>query len=272
MSKWPDRKSLERAGTIGGRLIVYLALAVVLTAVAVSAVTSVLGSRDARNRVVGQLRSVVALKQQEIATWQSNVFLNLDIVQQSPTILADLRTLTMDDPAIEPVVRQASYQRVQQLFFWAAQRVGLFEELFFMDTRGDVLVSTTPSHEGQRLGLNPFFTEGLAESYIEQPSYSLSLGKMTIVGSTPVREASRTLGVLAGRADLNSLNQIMIERPGLGETGETYLVGSNYRLLTYLREPGYLIPETYVRTRGHSRLSTGTGPDPARTSRIPETR
>ena len=27
----------------------------------------------------------------------------------------------------------------------------------------------------------------------------------------------------------------MIERPGLGDTGETYLVGSNYRLLTYLR-------------------------------------
>ena len=44
--------------------------------------------------------------------------------------------------------------------------------------------------------------------------------------------------MLAGRADLTGLNQIMIERPGLGETGETYLVGSNYRLLTYLRRQG----------------------------------
>jgi nitrate/nitrite-specific signal transduction histidine kinase len=42
----------------------------------------------------------------------------------------------------------------------------------------------------------------------------------------------------------------MIERPGLGDTGETYLVGSNYRLLTYLRRPGYMIPDTYVRTAG----------------------
>ena len=42
----------------------------------------------------------------------------------------------------------------------------------------------------------------------------------------------------------------MIERPGLGETGETYLVGSNHRLLTYLRRPGYSIPETYIQSEG----------------------
>ncbi len=58
---------------------------------------------------------------------------------------------------------------------------------------------------------------------------------MTIVAGTPVRVGSELVGVLAGRANLQGLNQIMIERPGLGETGETYLVGSNYRLLTDLR-------------------------------------
>ena len=250
MRRWIDRRSFARAGTIGRRLILYLALSVVLTAVAVSAVTSVLGSRDARNRVVGQLKSVAALKQQEISTWQGNVDLNLDIVLSSPTILADLRALTQPAPVVDPQTRQASYRRVQQLFFWAAQRVGLFEEVFFMDTRGNVLVSTTVSHEGQQLGLNPFFMEGLKASFVEQPSYSLSLGKMTIVASAPVREGSDVIGVLAGRANLQGLNQIMIERPGLGDTGETYLVGSNYRLLTYLRQPGYLIPDTYVRTAG----------------------
>ena len=250
MRRWVDRRSFARAGTIGGRLVLYLALSVVLTALAVSAVTSVLGSRDARERVVGQLKSVAALKQQEIATWQGNVGLNLDIVLSSPTILADLHTLTQPAQSVDEQVRQASYRRVQQLFFWAAQRVGLFEELFFMDTQGNVLLSTTMSHEGQRLGLNPFFVEGLKASYIEQPSYSLSLGEMTIVASTPAKEGSEVIGVLAGRANLQGLNQIMIERPGLGNTGETYLVGSNYRLLTYLRRPGYMIPDTYVRTAG----------------------
>ena len=258
MRRWLGGRSFARANTIGGRLIVYLALAVVLTAVAVSVVTTVLGSRDARNRVVGQLESVATLKQQEIATWQSNVYLNLDIVLSSPTLQADLRTLTDLSSAVDVETRRATHRRVQQLFFWAAQRVGLFEEVFFMDPGGNVLVSTTVSHEGQRLGLNPFFLEGLKGTYIEQPSYSLSLGAMAIVVSTPVRgDQNEVLGVLAGRADLQGLNQIMIERPGLGETGETYLVGSNYRLLTYLRRPGYLIPDTYVRTDGTQAALSG---------------
>ena len=102
MRRWLDRSSVARAGTISGRLILYLALAVVLTAVAVSVVTFVLGSRDARDRVVGQLKSVAALKQQEIVTWQSNVYLNLDIVLSNPTTTADLRTLA------EPVPRWTS--------------------------------------------------------------------------------------------------------------------------------------------------------------------
>ena len=250
MRRWLDRRSFARAGTIGGRLVLYLALAVVLTAVAVSAVTFVLGSRDARDRVIGQLKTVAALKQQEIVTWQSNVNLNLDIVLSSPTILADLGTLTAPASSMDAETKQQAYNRVQQLFQWASLRVGLFEEVFFMDPQGNVLISTVMSHEGQRLGLNGFFAEGLKGSFIEQPSYSLSLGKMTIVASVPAKVASKVIGVIAGRANLTGLNQIMIERPGLGDTGETYLVGSNYRLLTYLRRPGYSIPDTYVKTTG----------------------
>jgi signal transduction histidine kinase/HAMP domain-containing protein len=263
MRRWFDRRSFARAGTISGRLILYLALAVVLTAVAVSVVTFVLGSREARDRVVGQLKSVVALKQQEIATWQNNIDLNLDIVLSSQSILADLRTLTQQDGSVDAATRQAAYRRVQQLFFWAAQRMSLFDEVFFMDRQGNVLVSTSISHEGQRQNLNDYFVQGLRGSYIEQPSYSLSLGEMTITASEPAKEAGEVLGVLAGRANLQGLNQIMIERPGLGQTGETYLVGSNYRLLTYLRQPGYMIPDTYVRTAGTqaalNRQTTGSG-------------
>jgi len=243
-------RPLRRASSIGGRLILYLALAVVLTAAIISVVTFVLGTHDARDRVIGQLNSVVVLKQQELATWQSKIYLNLDLVLSTQSTVADLRTLTQPAATVGDPAWQASYSRVQQLFFWAALRVGLFDELFFMDTDGNVVVSTAISHQGQRLGLNDFFKQGLTNSYVEQPSYSLSLKEMTIVASTPVKENGKVIGVLAGRASLQGINQIMIERPGLGDTGETYLVGSNYGLLTYLRRKGYDIPDTYVRTTG----------------------
>ena len=234
--------------SIRGRLLLFLTLSVVLTALAISLVTVVLGFRGARNEVVDQLRSVLTLKRQEVASWASGLQLNLDIVLSGNDVATDLRTITHGDPQDEE--SRTAHSRLLRQFLWAAIRMDLFEELFFMDTDGTVLISTNTSHENQRLGLNSFFTEGLRDSYIEEPSYSLSLNTMTVVASTPVVSQGEVIGVLAGRADLAGLNQIMIKQTGLGETGETYLVGSNHRLLTHLRLPDYAIPDTYIRTLG----------------------
>ncbi len=239
---------LPRVRSIGSRLLLFLILSVVLTAVAIAAVAIAVGSRDAHSRVVDQLKSVVTLKKNEIQAWTGSLRLNLDVVLSQANIPGDL-SLLPSGSATESGRRDA-YYRVQDRFLWAAERMGLFEELFFMDENGVVLLSTNSGHEGQRLGINDYFTEGLENKYIEQPSYSLSLGKMTVVASAPVQLNGKTIGVLAGRANLVGLNGIMIERPGLGETGETYLVGSNHRLLTYLRRTGYSIPDTYIRTAG----------------------
>ncbi len=60
--------------------------------------------------------------------------------------------------------RRDAYRRAQQLLLWAAQRVGMFEELFFMDTDGNVVrLHHREPDQGQRLGLNQFFTEGLKQ-------------------------------------------------------------------------------------------------------------
>jgi len=255
------RFPIPRARTIRSRLLLSFALSVVLTALAISVVAVLLGSRDARHRVTAQLNSVVTLKEQEIFAWTRGLELNLDIFLSEATIPGDLRTLAVASSMGE--ARTDAYNRVRQRFTWATVRMGFFEELFFMDATGTVLLSTNPSHERQRLGLNDYFVQGLKSRYIQEPSYSLSLGEMTIVASAPVQYLGETLGVIAGRANLNGLNQIMIERAGLGETGETYLIGSNHRLLTYLRQQGHSIPGTYIRTKGTDAAVDGGQPGSA---------
>lgn len=240
------RFSQLRPVSIRSRLLVYFVLIVVLTAAAIAAITMLLGAREARSRVIGQLRSVLTLKEQEIASWAEGLELNLDIVISQENIQEDIRTLSSVERNTTAYLN--AYSRVQEQFVWAAQRMLLFEEIFFMNSEGTVLLSTNPNHENQKLGLNDFFSEGLKGSYIQQPSYSLSLGKMTLVASKPVSDGGEVLGVIAGRANLEGLNEIMGGRAGLGETGETYLVGSNHRLLTDLRREGYSIPDTYIRT------------------------
>ncbi len=68
------------------------------------------------------------------------------------------------------------------------------------------------------------------------------------------KENGSVIGVIAGRANLDVLGQIMIERAGLGETGETYLVGSNYAVLSQLRFGESKVGETYVRTAGTTKV------------------
>lgn len=247
-ARFTSRLSVPLVLSIRTRLLLFLALSVILTALAISVVTAVLGFGDARDRVVAQLKSVVTLKEQEILTWTDGLALNLDIVLSETGLRVDLAALAARDDTGE--VQAEAYARVYERFNWASKRMGLFEELFFMDREGVVIISTNAGHEGQRLGLNDFFIQGKKADYLQEPSYSLSLAKMTVVASKPVEREGRFLGVIAGRADLEGLNRIMIERAGLGEKGETYLVGSNYRLLTHLRRPGYSIPNTYIRTPG----------------------
>jgi signal transduction histidine kinase len=234
--------------TIRNRLLVYFVCLVVLTAVAISAATALIESRESHDRVVAQLRSVATLKEQQITTWTGELRLNLDIVLLETGITDDLRTLTQK--MVGERRRQAASNRVQRRFTWIAQHAGLFEEVFFMGPTGRVLASTDPGHEGQQLGVNDYFISGLRSEFTQEPSYSLSLGKMTLVASRPVRRDGLVIGVLAGRTNLESLNAVMVGRAGLGQTGETYLVGSNHRLLTDLRQPGHPIPSTYILTAG----------------------
>src|SRR6185369_8078232 len=79
----------------------------------------------------------------------------------------------------------------------------------------------------------PYFAARLEGVYLQPPFYTLEKGELTVVYTRPLRDASnKLLGVLAGRLNLETLRQIMTERAGLGDTGETYLVSAetNYLL------------------------------------------
>ena len=242
------RSRLPSSFTIRSRLLLYFVCLVVLTAAAISGITAVIASREAHDRVVAQLQSVATLKQQQVDSWIGGLGLNLDIVLSAEGITRDLHTLSVAAPG--SAGRDAAYSRVLRQFTRVSSRMGLFEELFFMGPEGQVLVSTDKGHELQQLGVNDYFTQGMKGAFIQEPSYSLPLNKMTVVASGPVTYRGAPSGVLAGRANLDSLNAVMIGRAGLGQTGETYLVGSNHRLLTGLRRPGNAIPSTYIRTAG----------------------
>ncbi len=57
--------------------------------------------------------------------------------------------------------------------------------------------------------------------------------------AAPIKENGKVIGVVAVQISIDAVNEIMGERNGLGKTGETYLVGSDY----LMRSDSFLDPE-----------------------------
>lgn len=228
--------------SIRNRMLVTSIVTVTLTAGAVATGSVITGTRSGRQQVVNQLESVATLKEAEIERWLISIE---DVLASSVRQSSDLRYL--DSEMVEVVSRlidaqedSADYQESYEILLNDFQRIlqqeQLLETVFLVDPDGEIILSTMPSQEGQIRRQEEFFQRGRRLSYITPPFYSPSLDRTLVVVSRPVLgEYGRLLGVLAGYASMETLDKIMSERAGLGETGETYLVGANNAMITASR-------------------------------------
>src|SRR5262249_34764229 len=114
----------------------------------------------------------------------------------------------------------------------------LFKELFVYNSSGQIFASSNPADERTFVTTQPFFAPSLKDDYIQPPYYFLINRELRAVLTMRLTdEEGKTVGILAGQLNLATLGEIMTQRAGLGQTGETYLVSSeNNFLLTPSRE------------------------------------
>lgn len=102
-----------------------------------------------------------------------------------------------------------------------------FYDLFVLDSEGKVSASSSPEEIGADFSAEPIFLNGEEETYIQDAHYDEKNGKNSIAVSTPFHE-----GVLVTRIDMDVLREIISNRTGLGETGETYLINKEGYMIT----------------------------------------
>jgi GAF domain-containing protein len=239
-----------RSISLRNRLLITFILLASLPVLITGVVSSLINAQGLRNAAFDQLGSVAQLKTTETATWVSSLRINLDLILQDKEILNSTSAI-IQNSAESDTVKTELRNRFNNL----NKTTGYFEELFIMDGNGAVILSTNALQEGKIFSTQAFYREGLNASYVAPPIYDVSLSKYSIIFSQPMKkENGSVIGVIAGRANLDVLGQIMIERAGLGETGETYLVGSNYAVLSQLRFGESKVGETYVRTDGTTKV------------------
>jgi diguanylate cyclase (GGDEF)-like protein len=237
----PQRSGLFaglRSGTIRNRLLVAFMLLVLLPAALISLSSVYLGLRNGQQQVVYQLQSVATLKEEQIEAWLASLRIHIATViyaYQVPHLIEPLLTQAADTPAY---VQSADELRLQFAQMIAATE--LFEEVMLLDTQGRTLLSTNLSREGQVHVMQEYFWRGLQGAHTQQSlaaSTAQGLASPIMVAQPVYGSDGTVLAVVVGRASSHKLNAIMIQAAGLGESGETYLVGPNALLLTDPRFP-----------------------------------
>ncbi|WFR66687.1 cache domain-containing protein [Curtobacterium flaccumfaciens] len=148
-----------------------------------------------------------------------------------------------------------AHAEYQPYFQQAVESTG-YEDLLLMDTDGDVVYS---AYSGADLGTNlddgPYRDSNLATGYRDTlrlttsdgfvvtdfGRYVPSLNVPTLWVMSPVAEDGKIIGVMAVQVPVDLITRVMTgnehwKAAGLGDTGESYLVGADHLMRSYPRQ------------------------------------
>ena len=241
---------LFRFGTIRARLLATFVVLVLLPALAIGAISNALSASRATDQVLAQLDTVAALKQAEVQGWADSLISSLLLAMPSLDQLSATQIVLSGPDHLDFTAYQLALDQERARLELLLVRGQAFDELFLVDPRGLIALSTDSSREGLNEYGYPYFEGGLAGPFVSPQYLSQQLNQRIITVAAPLTGSEgQVLGLLAGRVDLNRLASLLVlpaGTSGLGETGETYLVARrDLRLLTASRYPAYIAGETY---------------------------
>jgi GAF domain-containing protein/HAMP domain-containing protein len=205
---------------------------------------------QATEQVKRQLESIAELKGNQIGLWLEDSRAALKLFLANRLTRAQVLALLVESLSDDGI---AETQLIQNPISSALEEMvpdqSLFEEVFVYNNKGLIVASSNAVQVGKLVTLQPYFAGSLSSDVIQTPYYDVSQGRLTMLVTTPLAEAQggENIGVLAGRLDLSTLGEIMVERTGLDESGETYLISpENNNLVT----PSHFESEGYTQDRG----------------------
>lgn len=109
-----------------------------------------------------------------------------------------------------------------------------FYEVFILDKNGKVVATTNPEEEiGTDFSEDLSFLDGREKTYVKDAFYDEEFGKGAIAISTPIFNKTKEFsGVFIVKMEIKELNKITLDRTGLGETGQIYLINKDSYMIT----------------------------------------
>ncbi len=221
--------------SIRTRLIFIIVLLVMLTAFSIVAINVRISFNNGLERAYEQLETVARLKEEGVTRWVDHLEEDLLTTLEPRDLRWHMSVLTEPEESLR-LFTQISYNRVKAALNETLSRTQRFDELFLLNRKGDVVLSTSVEREKEQFSESIFFHKGEKEFVVQFLFHFSETDGVSIVTAIPVfKESKEVLGILIGRSSILQLNQIMGSRKGLGKTGETYLLDPKGLLLTPTR-------------------------------------
>jgi PAS domain S-box-containing protein len=237
----PVRRVLELPQrSLMARLVGSFLVLSIITVAIVGLVAYLLARSSLQDSVFERLDAAVALKADALDRWVDEQRRNVVFVgglfggveDQPGRLGVEQQVRALLGPATAPRARREAHDSLAQTLGYVVRQTADAQEFLVLDLDGVIVVSTQPEHEGISQAKEGYFVEGSSGTRVQRVSSFPLTGTPTITISTPLfDDGGQRVGVLAANLNLERIDRILLEQTGLEDSGETYLVGTDRRLV-----------------------------------------
>ena len=217
-----------------------------------------------QNQAFNQLESIRAIKKSQVESYLETLKSSLLLLNNDPSMVSALNTFTL---ALPDGLTSNAWLAAEQQYaehFKKINEINAWYDLFLIDIQGNIVFTAAKESD---LGVN-IKSSSLSQSSIGDVFNRVqrtSIGQVVtsdfmpyppsnnepaaFMASKVIDANGQHIGYIALQFPINKVNDIMQQRVGMGETGETYLVGEDKRM----RSDSYLDPQ------GHSIIASFAG-------------
>ncbi len=222
-----------------------------------------------RSKAFKQLASIQQLKKELIENYFGERLKNVDILSQMP-LMAETMAAFKKAPGSVGGTEWRNVERIYGAFLVNFTENYGYYDTFLVSPQGDILYTVAQEPDlGQNLKTGELkdgpagqaFQKGLnALTFQDFGEYAPAGGVPAAFISAPIKDKDQITGVVMVQVSIDQINAVMQERTGMGESGETYLVGEDRLFRSdslHVKESTVMNPAFVVDTKEVSEALTG---------------
>jgi PAS domain S-box-containing protein len=177
----------------------------------------------------GAIRSLIETRIQQIRLLGTNGIIQNIIFQLYQNKTADSNTVLP--------IYQKDFQTEIESFQKVLGKSAILENVKVIGVNGRVLISTDPSDIGKNYSDHLELRRGVTEPFVY---FDLKDNERKTIVTVPVlridnNKTSNPIGVIVATMDSRAFDEILLNRKGLGQTGEVYLVNEDKKMISESR-------------------------------------